>query len=116
MTRQQLLRKRLVALVDALLARYEDQLLPDPDAPDSTIGEELQVQIWDGHRLPSLSDDHARAVDEIVDVLRRIGAGAYGRCVVCGVAVGFQRLHSSPTARMCEECASDEQCRPLAFH
>jgi RNA polymerase-binding transcription factor DksA len=116
MTRQQLLRKRLVALVDAVLARHEAQLLPDAEAPDGILGEEVQVQTWEGHRLPNLSTDDARAINEIIDALRRIGAGTYGRCAVCGDAVDFQRLQDSPTTRMCESCASDEMWRPFAAH
>jgi DnaK suppressor protein len=116
MTRRQLLRKRLVALVDALLARHEDRLLPETDAPDATAVEEIQVQTWEGHGLPASSDDHVCAMDEIIDALRRVDAGTYGRCVVCGDPVGFQRLQNSPTTRMCEGCTDDEAWRPLAFH
>jgi len=116
MTRQQLLRKRLVALVDALLARHQGKLLPEGNALDSTSGEEIQVETWEGHRLPTQDTDDARAMDEIIDALRRVDAGAYGRCVVCGDAVGFQRLQESPTTRMCEVCAGDEVWRPFASH
>jgi RNA polymerase-binding transcription factor DksA len=116
MTRQQVLRKRLVALVDALLARHEDELLPDADAIDSPAGREAQAQMWEAHRLPGSSADDACAMDEIVDALRRVDAGTYGRCVVCDDALGFQRLLDSPTTRMCESCASDERWRPFAVH
>jgi RNA polymerase-binding transcription factor DksA len=118
MTRQQLLRNRLVALVDALLARHEDKLLPEADATGSMDGDDarIQVQTWEGHRLPSLSADDACAMDEIIDALRRVGVGTYGRCVVCGDAVGFQRLQDYPTTRMCEGCASDEMSRPFSVH
>jgi len=116
MTRQQLLRKRLVALVDAVLARHEGKLLPPEAASGGAAGEEPEVQTWDGHRLPVLSADDACAMDEIVDALHRIGAGIYGSCVVCGEVLDFQRLQDSPTARMCEGCAGDEKWRPFALH
>lgn len=116
MTRQQLLRKRLVALVDALLARHEHKLLPGVDALDSTAVEDVQVQTWEGHRLPILSDDDARAMEEIIDALRRVETGTYGQCVACGEGIDFRRLQDSPTTRMCEGCASDEMWRPFAVH
>lgn len=116
MTRQQLLRKRLVALVDELLARHEDQLLPEAEGHGRAAREDIQVQTWEGHRLPKLSADDARAMGELIDALRRVDAGTYGRCVMCGDAVGFQRLQDSPTTRMCESCASDELWRPVASH
>jgi DnaK suppressor protein len=116
MTRQQLLRRRLVALANTLLARYEDKLPPDASETDSTADEGVQIEMWEGHRLPSLSTEDARSMNEIVDALRRVDAGSYGWCVVCGDAVGFQRLEDFPTARMCESCASDEMWRPFAVH
>jgi RNA polymerase-binding transcription factor DksA len=55
-------------------------------------------------------------MNEVIDVLRRVDAGTYGQCVVCGEAVGFHRLRDSPTTRMCEGCAGDEVGRPFAIH
>ena len=41
-----------------------------------------------------------RAADE------RLAAGAYGRCEVCGSAIGDDRLAAMPTTRRCVPCAT----------
>jgi len=107
MTREQIIRARLVELVDALLARYAGRLL----APEHPY-EEPRLRTWGGHDVPDMSAADTRAMNELVDALLRIDAGNYDTCGACGNVIGFQRLHESPTTQLCEICAQDEGWRP----
>jgi DnaK suppressor protein len=46
-----------------------------------------------------------RELDEIEEALRRIEAGSYGDCEVCGGAMGLQRIRAIPEARFCLTCS-----------
>jgi hypothetical protein len=113
MNREQIIRKRLVELVDALLARYEGSLLPDADA--ATLGaivEVQQIERWAGHDLPQMSSGDLSAMNDLVDALLRVDAGTYGICARCANPIGYQRLIESPTSVSCASCARDEAWRP----
>lgn len=47
---------------------------------------------------------------EIDSALDRVAAGTYGRCEVCGTAIGHERLEARPAARLCLGCASTRRC------
>ena len=102
MTRQQMIRQRLVELLDALLAETEDWLLPD--AQDSTAHS-------DHEHANARPVDRARTLDDLIDALVRIDVGTYGTCEECGNAIGYLRLLDFPTTQRCEACAL-EQWRP----
>ena len=107
MTREQLLRARIVELVDELLRRYEGRMLPahatDPEA---------QVRRWAGHDVPAMDAGDTRTMNELVEALLRVDAGKYGTCESCGNAIGFRWLQEFPTVRTCESCSRDEGWRP----
>lgn len=43
---------------------------------------------------------------QIADALRRMDAGAYGRCAACGSAIPFARLLVFPEALTCADCTA----------
>jgi DnaK suppressor protein len=43
---------------------------------------------------------------EIDDALARTIAGGYGLCVVCGEAIGAERLAARPSTDRCVRCAA----------
>ncbi len=49
------------------------------------------------------AERHLAEVDAALD---RLAASSYGRCEVCGDAVGDARLEARPTARRCVTCAA----------
>jgi DnaK suppressor protein len=60
------------------------------------------------------SDDAGlkRAMAELQDIdaaLQRLDAGAYGRCVACGVDIPTARLTAFPTAKRCLSCQSQHE-------
>jgi DnaK suppressor protein len=42
---------------------------------------------------------------QITEALKRVDAGTYGRCVICGEPVAFERLLVFPEAPNCAGCA-----------
>jgi hypothetical protein len=56
--------------------------------------------------------DEQRELAEIDAALARIEDGTYGRCEVCGHAIGFQRLRAVPEARTCVNCSSRREPGP----
>jgi hypothetical protein len=107
MTREQLLRARLVELVDELLRRYEGRMLPT-----SATDPDTEVRLWGGHEVPAMNVGDTRTMNDLVEALLRVDAGIYGTCASCGNPIGFQWLQESPTTRTCESCASEESWRP----
>jgi RNA polymerase-binding transcription factor DksA len=45
-------------------------------------------------------------VTELQAAGERLAAGEYGRCEVCGTAIGADRLEAVPTTRRCVTCAA----------
>ncbi len=65
----------------------------------------------------ALLEMRSRQVREIVDALRRIETGGYGRCVDCGEPILASRLSARPFAVRCRDCqealeAEDHGPRP----
>jgi RNA polymerase-binding transcription factor DksA len=54
----------------------------------------------------ALARRHVEAISEIDDALLRIKAQRFGRCLECGVPMGYARLRAFPTARRCVACQS----------
>jgi RNA polymerase-binding transcription factor DksA len=52
------------------------------------------------------TEDPEAELDRIEAALRRIDAGSYGICDVCGAAIGAQVLLSNPAQTLCSGCAS----------
>jgi len=45
-----------------------------------------------------------KRLKDIDDALSKIEANSYGKCEVCGVEIGEDRLEVNPSARTCEVC------------
>lgn len=52
----------------------------------------------------ALSDIEVRELGEVSDALRRLHAGAYGRCIACDAEISFDRLKVEPHALRCVAC------------
>lgn len=48
-----------------------------------------------------LGENATHILEEIENALRRIEAGTYGVCVVCGRSIGEERLEAVPYATLC---------------
>src|SRR6201994_4141687 len=66
---------------------------------------------WERQHVAALlaqAREHLAAIDE---ALRRLSAGNYGRCEVCGQPIAAERLAARPTATRCVTCASGRRGR-----
>jgi RNA polymerase-binding transcription factor DksA len=67
--------------------------------PDALAAEQTT-----SHMLGVLEHNDARELVSIVHALRRLRAGVYGRCIVCGSAIGPSQLETAPEAATCPAC------------
>jgi DnaK suppressor protein len=59
--------------------------------------------------LARLDDVGKREIEEIDEALRRVSAGTYGICESCQGAISRGRLEAVPAARLCIDCAREEE-------
>jgi DnaK suppressor protein len=52
----------------------------------------------------SLVDQLSSTYSDVVDALRKIDEGTYGRCERCGNEIAPERLEALPAARLCVAC------------
>jgi DnaK suppressor protein len=48
-------------------------------------------------------------LEEIEAAVKRLDAGTYGTCEVCGNPIGKERLEARPASRVCIECAASKR-------
>ena len=90
------LRRELDGIITAQEADPPDD---EHDVEGSSVGfERARVTALLASAESTLSE--LRAADE------RLQSGDYGRCEVCGVAIGEDRLAAMPTTRRCVTCAT----------
>lgn len=59
--------------------------------------------------LADLDEREWRALGEIEEALAKIGAGTYGFCEACGLAIPQARLLASPATRFCLACQAERE-------
>ncbi|GII61815.1 molecular chaperone DnaK [Sphaerisporangium krabiense] len=67
--------------------------------------------LTDADRRQAMIDVATRQRTAVVDALRRLDAGDYGRCVDCGKPVPEGRLAARPEAARCVQCQSRRERR-----
>jgi DnaK suppressor protein len=104
-------RARLQARRHELLARYQHgRELADEELDSREIeAEENAAELWDARVLSSMGELDRRALDLVVEALRRLDDGGYGRCVSCNAGIDLERLAILPEADRCLECAVQEE-------
>jgi RNA polymerase-binding protein DksA len=98
-----------------LLLRYRSEL-DRLDELDTREAEDVEhaTEIWDAQVLARLGETDAQRLREVVDALRRLDAGSYGKCLVCEESIGDARLDAIPTATLCIDCAEARSVRRSA--
>jgi RNA polymerase-binding transcription factor len=88
--------------LQATLSRIQQELrastTPHADAADQAVASYDKNAL---HQQAELANSQMRLLD---DALRRIDAGDYGECVMCGKEISIARLEAIPWARYCVEC------------
>ena len=85
---------------DAMLAASRDTNADDEHDPEgATIAfERSQIEA-----LVRQAEHHLEQIDVAA---KRLDAGTYGTCEVCGTLVGQERLEARPAAAVCIRCAA----------
>ena len=104
-TRHQALERELSTRREALLARFTEQrseafMEHEPDDECAEANRNLAR-----HLILTNLDRERRTLQEIDVALRRMKAGDYGLCEICGTAIPDARLRALPWTRFCVHCA-----------
>ena len=59
----------------------------------------------------SIVNNTREMLEQSVDALRRVNAGTFGACQVCGLGIGKARLQAFPRATHCVVCKQREERR-----
>jgi RNA polymerase-binding transcription factor DksA len=90
------------AHLNARLATIESEL----DAQPSTDWDDLAVEREDDEVLEASGLSAQHELRQITAALERIVRGNYGTCVMCGAAIGEDRLDVLPYTPFCRICAT----------
>lgn len=99
-------RADLISAIDSIRATRRLTLADDEHDPEgSTVS-------LDQSRQEALLVQTEQTISDLEDARRRLEAGDYGRCEVCGIEIPAERMEVRPDARVCVPCAKKAQ-RPL---
>jgi DnaK suppressor protein len=88
--------------LQATLSRIQQELrattTTHADAADQAVAS------YDKNALHQQAELASRQLRGLDDALRRIDAGDYGECVLCGKEIAIARLEAVPWARYCVDC------------
>ena len=95
--------RRLAALThdfDEVVAASRDTNADDEHDPEgATIA-------FERSQIEALARQAEHHLEEIDAAVKRVDAGTYGICEVCGNPISAARLEARPTARVCIVCAA----------
>lgn len=98
------LRGDLERRLDVLLRRV-DRIAGDLRKPGDPDWQERAIELENDDVLEGLDDASRAEATAIRAALRRVDAGTYGRCALCGQEIGAARLAALPSATVCVACA-----------
>jgi DnaK suppressor protein len=88
--------------LQATLSRIQQDLrattITHADAADQAVAS------YDKNALHQQAEQASRQLRLLDEALRRIDAGDYGECVLCGKEIAIARLEAVPWARYCVDC------------
>lgn len=99
------LRSGLVAQreqLQGMLSRVQQELRATTTTHADTADQ--AVATYDKNVLHQQAEQAGRQFRLLDDALRRIDAGDYGECVMCGKDIAVARLQAIPWARYCVDC------------
>lgn len=101
-------REELQATVSRIQQELRATTTAHADAADQAVA------TYDKNVLHQQVEQASRQLRLLDDALRRIDAGDYGECVMCGKDIAVARLQAIPWARYCVAC--QELQEGLATH
>ncbi len=97
------LHARVTALTGSLADIVSASLSANADDEHDPEGSTIAFERAQVAALLAQAEAHLK---ESTDALRRLDAGSYGHCEVCGNPIAPERLLARPTARTCIHCAA----------
>jgi DnaK suppressor protein len=105
--------EELVAELDRQLRRLQrsmrttDRAMKPVQLDQSAVGRLSRIDNLQTQGLTAgLQAREQAKLGQITEALKRIEAGTYGRCIVCGAPIAFERLLVFPEAPDCVECTA----------
>ncbi len=74
-----------------------------------TDSKERAQQLEDSEVVDALGNEARAELKKISLALRRMDAGEYGLCSICGLAIASKRIEAYPYASECIDCATMEE-------
>ena len=99
------LRDRLEIKKSELITRL-DRITANLRRGLETDSKERAKQLEDSEVVDALGNEARAELEKISLALRRMDAGNYGLCSVCGVDIGTGRIEAYPYASDCIDCAT----------
>jgi DnaK suppressor protein len=105
--------EELVAELDRQLRRLRrsmrttDRAMKPVQLDQSAVGRLSRIDNLQTQGLTAgLQAREQAKLGQITEALKRIEAGTYGRCIVCGAPIAFERLLVFPEAPNCVDCTA----------
>lgn len=100
---------RLIDEFEGAEHELEDLLATEEGAGDDQA--DAGASVMEREQELAIVNNTKAMLEESIDALRRIEAGTYGTCLVCGNAIGKARLQAFPRALLCVTCKQREERR-----
>ena len=96
--------ERAFVEIEEYLSKSEDSAVAV--APDKSLGRLSRMEaMQDQQMVLELRRRRKRRRLEIVNALKRLEESTYGKCILCGVEIGDDRLEAFPEVQTCVSCA-----------
>jgi DnaK suppressor protein len=87
--------------------RTTDRAMKPVQLDQSSVGRLSRIDSLQTQGLTAgLQEREQAKLGQILEALKRMEAGTYGRCVVCGADIAFERLLVFPEAPNCVACTA----------
>ena len=99
-------RRRLMLQKQEIISMYQQDVRAGQESADDGTEDivDRANNSYNRELMFSLSDSERQMLFQVEDALRRIDAGAYGRCSNCGQPIHKARLQAVPWTRFCINC------------
>jgi DnaK suppressor protein len=107
-------RRELLALLDGAHGEFDALHANAPEA--SAHRDEASSNAAYNEVRATLAQHDRQELQEIDQAFVRILQNTYGKCVVCGEPIGYERLMAEPYAARCIACQGEFEHRHTASH
>ncbi len=94
-------------ILERYLAKEETQQRLEEESKEPRDWEDIGQMTYTEELLDNLSQIEISTLKEIDYALKKIEAGSYGICEICGEEIAYERLCAIPWTRHCAKCAEE---------